>query len=535
MLSNNRLTAARCYIKAGLKVLLTHGVDRRGRCTCGDRKCRHPGKHPIARFFPQRANSAVEDIAIVERALRKFPKANIAITLDRLTVVDIDGPAGRAAADALSLPETISVKTSRGEHRYFDGPLPGGTFKAREIDVLTGANRFAMVPPSNHESGEVYEWLPGRVGHAQPVPLKLDQLREAPSARANSHKHVISVGQRNDTLFRTGCALRRWIGDEETIFEMMQIANERLCREPLEENELRSAISSSARYAEPREELFGPVLDSEPLPMEWLWYPYIPRYGLTLLAGDPGKGKSLLTALIIGIVTSGTSWPLSDDRCSGRRVLVLSAEDNWQRVTLARVLKAGANTKNLHRMYKFRALSPERMDSLRQEIEHWRPDLVIIDTLSAYMGSGRDMHRQNEVGEFLAELTEMAESAECGVLAIAHLNKQSGEYPIYRVVGSIGFVASIRSALFLGKDPDNEDRLALAHGKSNAAEKGKTIIFEKLGGGRDDVPKLQAVSFSDATEHDVCRVERNDVGRPDDQSQLATEFVLDYLGVSLCL
>ena len=65
----------------------------------------------------------------------------------------------------------------------------------------------------------------------------------------------------------------------------------------------------------------------------------------------------------------------------------------------------------------------------RQEIEDWRPDLVIIDTLSAYMGSGRDMHRQNEVGEFLAELTEMAKSAECGVLAIAHLNKQSGEQP----------------------------------------------------------------------------------------------------------
>lgn len=50
--------------------------------------------------------------------------------------------------------------------------------------------------------------------------------------------------------------------------------------------------------------------------------------------------------------------------------------------------------------------------------------LLIIDTLSAYMGAARDMHRQNEVGEFLAELTEIAESAGCGVLAIAHLNKQ---------------------------------------------------------------------------------------------------------------
>jgi hypothetical protein len=208
-------------------------------------------------------------------------------------------------------------------------------------------------------------------------------------------------------------------------------------------------------------------------------------------------------------------------------------DDKRRLVTLAKVLKAGAKLKNLHRMYKFRALTPERLDQLRQEIQDWQPELVIIDTLSAYMGSGRDMHRQNEVGEFLAELTEIAESAECGILAIAHLNKQSGDHPIYRVVGSIGFMASIRSALFFGPDPDIEDRLALAHGKSNAARKGRTIIFETVGGGRDDVPTLKAVSFNDATERDACRVERNQVGRPDDQRQVATEFVLEYVGGKL--
>ena len=100
---------------------------------------------------------------------------------------------------------------------------------------------------------------------------------------------------------------------------------------------------------------------------------------------------------------------------------------------------------------------------------------------------------------------------------------------MYRVVGSIGFVASIRSALFLGKDPENKDRLALAHGKSNAAPKGKTIVFEIFGGGRDDVPTLKAVSFSDATENDVCKVDRIRVGRPDDERQAAIDFILDYL------
>jgi hypothetical protein len=266
--------------------------------------------------------------------------------------------------------------------------------------------------------------------------------------------------------------------------------------------------------------------------MEYLWYPYIPRYGVTILAGDPGKGKSLLTAMLVATVTSGLEWPLSSERPKGNKVLLLSAEDNWDRVTLPRLIKAGADIDNIHVMHKFRALTKDRMDALAEEMESWKPDLVVIDTLSAYMGAERDMHRQNEVGEFLAQLTEMAEAIGCAVLGIGHLNKQSVEHPLYRIVGSIGFAASIRSALFLGADPgdpDNRDRVALAHGKANASVEGKTMLFQRVGGGRDDVPTLEALELSDATATDVCRTPKNDVGRPSNESQRAEEFILDFL------
>jgi replicative DNA helicase len=85
------------------------------------------------------------------------------------------------------------------------------------------------------------------------------------------------------------------------------------------------------------------------------------------------------------------------------------------------------------------------------------------------MGGAREMHRQNEVSEFLAELTEIAEAVGCAVVAIAHLNKQSDQHPLHRIIGSVGFVASIRSALFFGINPDDNNRRALAHGKSHAA------------------------------------------------------------------
>lgn len=532
MRSEQPTVAASAYLKADLKLVLTHGINADGRCTCGKAGCPHAGKHPIAEFFPNGANSATTDMAIVRKCLERYPRANIATTLDGRTVVDVDGPKGKASVDALKLPKTVRVRTKRGYHLHYIGAA--GAFKAEQVDVLTGGSRYVMLPPSIHESGIRYSWMPSRVKVAARVPDKLADLH-SPAGGLSRGKHrgrplkKIKMGQRNDVLFRTACAIRRRIDDERVILEMMKIANASACEKPLSERELRSLIGSSSRYGETREELFGPPVQREPLPMEWLWYPYIPRYGMTLIAGDPGAGKSLLTALLLATVTSGKPWPLSDEKPTGMRVLVLAAEDNWQRVVLNRLVKAGVDLDNLHHMYRFRALTNDRLELLAEHMEEWRPDLVVVDTLPAYMGGGRDMHRQNEVGEFMALLTEMAEATGCAIVGLAHLNKTSTDNPLYRILGSIGFAASIRSALFFGPDPDDPSRVALAHGKANQSELGRTIIFEKVGGGRDEVPLLKPVGFSDADHFDVCRIHKNAVGRPSAERQAAEEFVLDYL------
>lgn len=534
MRSEKLLIAARAYLKAGVKLILIHGIDASGQCTCGNRSCPHAGKHPIAEFFPHGANSATADLGLIHKGFRAYPKANVAMTLEGRTVVDIDGPKGKAAVDALKLSKTIEVRTKRGRHQHYLGALDGGGFKSEQVDILTGGSRYVMLPPSLHESGRRYRWATTSASQAARVPSALESLRHSSTKTNTTRKrgrphYAIKLGERNDVLFRTACAIRRRIKDEKVIFDMLRVANSTACEKPLPEQELRNLIGSSTRYGETREELFGPPLQREPLPMEWLWYPYIPRYGMTLIAGDPGVGKSLLTALLLATVTSGRPWPLSKERPTGRRVLVLAAEDNWERVVLNRLVKAGVDLDNLHQMYKFRALTNERLELLSEHLEEWRPDLVVVDTLSAYMGGGRDMHRQNEVGEFMALLTEMAEKTGSAIIGLAHLNKQSTENPLYRIVGSIGFAASIRSALFFGPDPEDPARVALAHGKANQSEKGKTIIFEKIGGGRNDVPVLRPVGFSSADHLDVCRVPKNAVGRPSSEREAAEEFVLEYL------
>lgn len=535
MRSKKTLTAAKAQIAAGRKVVLTYGIGKNRRCSCKRNDCASPGKHPLSKFFPNGVHSATDDIDLVQKALRRHPDANLAISLAGLTVVDVDGDDGRAAVEHLGLGATVKVFTGRGYHLYYQGECSGGAFKGDEIDVLTGANRMAMVPPSTHPSGKQYRYSTRSPSQMASLPNNLSKLRPKRTqhrqerSKTGATDLVIKSGKRNDFFFRTACFLRRRFDDEDAVEAMLEALNDDFTEAPLLPSELRSVIQSSGNYVEDTAALFGPPKTTEPLPMEFLYYPYIPFFGVTLLAGNPGMGKSLLVTKLIAAVTSGGPWPLTDECAPKGKVLMLSAEDNWQRVTLPRLLESGADISQIRIMTRFKILSPENLEAMARYIEQERPKLVVIDTLTAYMGSGRDMNRQNEVGEFLGRLTEIAEDAGCAVLAIGHLNKQSAEHPLFRIVGSIGFAASIRSALFYGTDPTDRSRFALAHGKANASELGKTIIFERFGGGRGGTPVLHPVEFSDANEAEVCRVETNSVGRPASATDAAREFILEFL------
>lgn len=530
MRSNNVLTAALAYATAGIPVLAIWWTDGDGNCACGNADCANPGKHPIGTEFPHGHKDATTSPRRIQSVWHRYPQANVAVVPSgSLAVIDIDTARGEAAVAKLKLPPTACVRTGRGRHLYFhaneDIVLP----KLEGVDYRRNATGYVLAPPSRHPSGAWYEW--------DRSPLEAARIEDM-----RKRKRVVPVdfsnlsvtareGERNSQLTSIAGSLRRSGLQRDLMQVVLQALNERICKPPLDVEEVRRIARSVAKYDAPQEDgpLFGPPKQRTPLPMEWLWYPYIPRYGMTLVAGDPGIGKSMLMAMLIGAVTSGSTLPMSSEKVRGRRVLVLSAEDNWARVTLPRLMRYDVDVDQMHIMHSFRSLTDERLALLGEEIKTWLPELVVIDTVSAFMGGGRDMHRQNEVGEFLATLTEFAEATGAAIVGLGHLNKQSKEHPLYRVVGSIGFMASIRSALFYGTDPDDPSRLALAHGKANASERGRTIVFEKVGGGRKEVPKLKAVGFSDADESAVCAVQSNPVGRPPIASVEAIEFVLSFL------
>jgi hypothetical protein len=193
MRSKKTAKAAKAYIDAGWRVLLTHGVSKKGKCTCGKSACSSVGKHPIVEFFPHGVKDATNETARIELALQKHPEANLAIALDVKTVVDIDGPDGATVVENLNLQNSASVSTGRGRHLYFAGELAGGTFKLNQLDVLTSDNRYVIAPPSKHPSGARYVWE--KHTKIRSAPNKLAELRASQAAKSGKNKSKALVAE----------------------------------------------------------------------------------------------------------------------------------------------------------------------------------------------------------------------------------------------------------------------------------------------------------------------------------------------------
>lgn len=200
--------------------------------------------------------------------------------------------------------------------------------------------------------------------------------------------------------------------------------------------------------------------------VRWL-RPGIPFGMLTLLIGDPGVGKSLLTC------------DLAARTSEHAHVLLASAEDAPGATIRPRLEAAGANLALIgalrmrrHGIDEGIAL-PDDVAALDQAVQDQQARLVVIDPLMAHLPESVNSWRDQSVRRALAPLARMASERNCAVVVVAHLNKLRGGDPLYRSGGSIGVPAAARSALLLARDPEDPDgtERILAHVKCNVGPK----------------------------------------------------------------
>src|SRR5581483_7404902 len=86
----------------------------------------------------------------------------------------------------------------------------------------------------------------------------------------------------------------------------------------------------------------------EARPVRWLWPGRVARGKLTIVAGDPGLGKSQISASIAAVVTTGGTWPVGGERCECGDVVFLTAEDDPADTLRPRLEAAGAEVTRVH-------------------------------------------------------------------------------------------------------------------------------------------------------------------------------------------
>jgi putative DNA primase/helicase len=186
--------------------------------------------------------------------------------------------------------------------------------------------------------------------------------------------------------------------------------------------------------------------DVQPERIEWLWQGRIAIGKQTLIGGEPGLGKSQITAALAAAVTTGGQWPCNEGRAPKGSVLILSAEDDAADTIRPRLDAAGADASGVHlisavsdidgngrRTFNLQA-DLSLLEKAIKRIADVR--LVIIDPVSSYLGR-IDSHKNADVRGTLEPLGDMASRLRVAVVSITHFSKGTSQSAVNSFIGSI--------------------------------------------------------------------------------------------------
>lgn len=293
------------------------------------------GKEPITQHG---FKDATCDEAQVREWWSKTPAANIGIATGRgLFVVDVDVHGEEDGLASLrewerehgKLPETATVRSGGGGlHLYYHGEAKSGTHVKPGVDVR-GVGGYIVAPPSVHPTGQRYEWVesPEAVGIAEADGNVLALITGEGGAKREA-RGAIREGERNETLFKMACEMRRAGRRADSIRAEVHGRNLLECEPPLPDEEVEKILGSALKDGGDFLEVFPEVRA-----VDFVTEPVMPpevicgvlRKGATLVVtGKPKAGKSwLLMELALSVATGGKWIGIP---CEKGRVLYVDGE-----------------------------------------------------------------------------------------------------------------------------------------------------------------------------------------------------------------
>ena len=183
-------------------------------------------------------------------------------------------------------------------------------------------------------------------------------------------------------------------------------------KEQIEEAETRlKALRATANGTT----LLTPLSGTMPLPISWLWRMRFAQGKISLLAGQPGRGKSQLTVFFASVVTTGGNWP-DGEPCQLGSVIFITCEDDPADTIVPRLMAVQADLDRCH-MHSLMDLGKDVSGLVDQIRAIGDVRLVVIDPVSAYLGK-IDGNNAPEVRRTLAPLQQMAADTNVAVLLV---------------------------------------------------------------------------------------------------------------------
>lgn len=507
--SENRVDQALVYAAMGWEVYPIQ-PPKEGACTC--RKggnCPDPGKHPFHSLGGLKSASTDPEKL---REIFGSSDASIGLKCESFWVLDIDGAKGVSDLEALvekygDLPKTPKAKTGGGGlHYYFkaDKRISKNLTKVggKSIDIRTKRG-MVVAPPSLHASGNRYQWIdtPSDVDLAIAPEWLVEFLTGSSEQLQGAFVFEdldlgtapgVGEGSRNGQLCRlVGSHLAR-LGDSP---ELLRLATEwgRRCDPPLDPNEVAKTVeylvlkhnannpsnNSEAIQADEADSTLDlyvrPFSTIEAKPIEWLWKGRLALGKITLLTGDGGVGKSMLTCDLASRISQGGCLPDGGVAPLGD-VFFIGAEDGAEDTVRPRLDAAGADVDRVHLIQGPKRKGEEiaspidlslhivKLDRLLDQ----RPDakLLVIDPIMDYLGANTNSDKATDVRRVLSPLRSLAEKHQVAIVAMNHLNK-NGKGSKSRSLGSGAFVQVARIELRVVEDPQDPDRRLLLPVKNN--------------------------------------------------------------------
>jgi putative DNA primase/helicase len=217
------------------------------------------------------------------------------------------------------------------------------------------------------------------------------------------------------------------------------------------------------------------------MPVEWVWGGWLPKGTVTLFDGNPGEAKSTAVMDLIARVTTGREWPDGQPGSEPADVLIITREDDPDRVLRPRLEVCRADLDRvLFLADEF--VMPKDTPRLSEVVASYRGiAMVFIDPLFSHIEGHIKTISDNDVRTaVMTPLSHIASRSGIALLAMRHYSKDTSKSALLRGSGSLGGLAgAARSVWSATADPDDDTGKTKLVGvtKSNYAEKPGTLRY----------------------------------------------------------